>query len=377
MSNSQMPGRAAANLVQRLRECGDANERRQLEVQLAGVLARLSRTQEARALIVELRHANQAYEPRLSSWIMFTEGLVAHFESLDLLRARDWFKRSYAIAVAIGDQQLRTISAAWLADSELRSANLDSALTYLKIAFRDTDRTSHETRGRACLVFADMMSWVGMPDESRIWYRKARDHAVAIGEIGMQSAILFNSASFRVAELVTQDCFGHVSGPVAKLLQLEVTSVSNLDQGLGIKNLTSLVPVLSAELQTVLGDWESAVSTFDRFLGQLGIDGQERLAAKFIAHRAWCKVNLGLEREAVSDVDTALKRLEKCAELDDLAIVHARIQGVYERTGDVALACNHREMAERCLTAHLDAQVSRRAAVQAALIEVTEKENPA
>jgi tetratricopeptide (TPR) repeat protein len=345
---------------------------------MAGVFARLLRIDEAKSLVSQLRRENRSYESRLSSWIMYVEGLIAHFESLDTTRARDWFHRARAIAVATGDRELCAICAAWLSDSEFRIGNIASSLGHLETSLMESESDNHEALGRAYIALADLACWSGMIDFGRAWYGLAREHAVKAGDIGLQSAILFNSVSFRVQEAVTADCFGTTDRRSIEGLLREVLSVSNLDAGLGMSSLTTMVPALIAELKVALGDWTGAIESFDGFLGRLHHDGQTRLSAKFLAQRAWCNTNMGDQARALSDAEQALERVDECPDLDDLAVIHVRLCRVNERLEQHRIAAEQCAMATRCREAFVDMQSALRTSVTDAIARVAlTKEDPA
>ena len=372
-------GRVVEQLESRLRETADVSLQRLYRVQLAGVSARLGRLDEARQLLAQLRRENASYEPKLSAWIMYTEGLITHFESLDVDASRDWMRRAHAVSVAAGDSDLRAITSAWLADLDFRLANFESAVAHLAQSFELSNGNSHEARGRACLVLADMACWAGMTEEAKAWFRSAREHAIEHGDIGMQSVVLYNSVSFRVTPLVVQDCFDGASSEVAAALKREVQSVSNLDSGLGIRTLSTMIPALLADLGTVLGDWQSAVGEFGGFITRIQADGQQRRAAKYLAQRAWCLAQLDRLDEARIGIADALRVVEQCLDLDDLAVVYARVGATHRVLGDASLSEHHSQLARRCLAEFSDSQRRMRTLLGGVLHTARrqEKENPA
>ena len=322
-------GRAIETIDRKLAERISDGDRKLLLIRKAGVLARLGRDTAATELVLAVRKENESYEPKLSAWIMYTEGLIAHFQSINTAKAIERFRPAFAIATAIGDAELRSICAAWMADSEFRLGRTKSAIDNLRIGISDSQADWHEARGRSCLVLADLMSWSGQFDDARKWYKQARGHAIDQGDIGMQTAILFNSASFRVSYLATDDSRGIDCRASALALQKEVSSITNLDACLEIKTLSTLVPALHAELSTIQREWVNAITLYDDFLDRLGSDGQSRLSARFLAGRAWCRANTGNLDGALVDVRSITEEVTTCQDLDDLAIIHARIGGVH------------------------------------------------
>lgn len=340
-------GRALVELQAEARNALTDSDRWLALVKIAGVLARLGRIDEANALIAQLRAQNEGYEPRLSTRIIFSEGLVAHFGSLDAHRTQDRFKRAHALSIALGDKSMASASAAWMADVEFRAGNIGAAANYIQAAFEGSTAQDHETRGRACMVLADLMSWSGMIDKGRGWYKRARSHAVSMGDVGLQSSILFNSVSFRVAELVFNDSFDERPGPSSYTLRQEVESVGNLDAGLGISTLSTMVPALKAELACVFGEFQVARQVFSSIIDHVERDGQLRLLPKYLAERAHCNAAIGDLEKAEADIRSTQAHVDECSDLDDLAVVHARIGKALtlagkSREGQVELDCARR-----------------------------------
>lgn len=355
-------GRALIELQAEARDALSDGDRQIALVRIAGVLARLGRIDEAKTLITQLRAQNERYEPRLSTRIIFSEGLIAHFESLDAHRSQDRFKRAHALSVALGDTSMASASAAWMADVEFRVGNIGAATNYIQAAFDGSTVQDHETRGRACMVLADLMCWSGMIDKGREWYKRARSHAVSMGDIGLQSSILFNSVSFRVAELVFNDSFDRRPEPSSHMLRQEVDSVGNLDAGLGIGTLATMVPALKAELACVFGEFQLARQVFSSIINLVERDGQRRLLPKYLAERAHCNAAVGDFETAEVDIRTAQSLIEECSDLDDLAVVHARLGKALALAGKSSEGQAESECAQRCAEEFLKyRQVLRRA----------------
>ena len=172
---------------------------------------------------------------------------------------------------------------------------------------------------------------------------------------------------------------GPNAADVTSALQREVTSVANLDTGLGISTLATMVPALQAELCTVQLRWSEAIVLFDGFLGSLDADGQGRLSAKFLAQRAWCMANLGQQNAAEESAKGALTSIEDCPDLDDLAVVYDRLAATFAALGKGAEASAHTAIADRCLSAYRDSQRQLQSAIREVLVPIQghEEENPA
>ena len=327
---------------------GDLRLKRIALAKRAGAIARLSRFDEARKEIAALRACNVDYEPRLSAWILFAEGLVDHFQSLSL-GAGDKFRRTLAIGLGTGDRDLIAAASAWLANSEFIRGNYLSAASHLSAAFQSAAPTDDASMARASLVVADALSWAGDSRTAVGWYQRARERAIQEGDIAMQSVILFNAAAFKVARLVEMDCLSSRSEHETRAAAMNLDSVANLDFGLGIQALGAMIPILRAEVKTVQRLWVDAIALFDAHAETAAREGQSRLLPKFLAERAYCKAQCGSDSEAMSEVLETVASLDQCSDLDDLFILHSRVSFTYRLLGEVAKADEHLEVSARCL----------------------------
>ena len=81
-----------------IRNVRSDKEKRILLTKKACALARFSLIDEASAVLRNVKSSANAYEPRLSAWLMLCEGLIGHFSRLAESAFRD-FKRAYAVSI--------------------------------------------------------------------------------------------------------------------------------------------------------------------------------------------------------------------------------------------------------------------------------------
>lgn len=336
-----------------LRQASTRRERSLIRLRKACLLARLTYVDEARATLNEVRAGHPAYDPQLSAWAMFCEGLIEHFDSLGG-KAIGSFKRAQAVSISAGDRELAAITSAWIAASQLAAGDHGALPASLGQAFNFADESNASALARSNLVIADLLSVSGQIAESRPWYRLARDYAVQDGDISMQSVILFNDASYRVFDLVLQDCQGPVAERDAMLVGLAVDSIGNLDQGLGAKRLTSMVPLLRADVCTVHRRWDEAIGLFDAFLADRSVHVHLRLGPRYLAQRAYCKSMLDEHSPALADIEAALETSSSCRDMDDLYVLHTRAALVFQRAGRADRSSASQDAARRCKAAFDD-----------------------
>lgn len=338
--------RSIAQLDDRINNCSDLSERNILFTKKAVALTRHSFFEEAKDLLSKLRAINSKYDPRLSAWIMFAEGQIEHFETLNITRARDKFVRAHLISQVAKDRELASATSAWLAHCEFVNGRLHDAAAYLAKAFNWSSELKGEARGRACMVLADGFNMAGDTMTARHWYSVARVCAVEVGDIAMQNVMLFNSAAFHVAHLTLTDCVSTVSNDELKRTKLEVASAFNLNAALGITSLPSMIPIMLAEVLVIDREWSRAEREFSLHLPQLAAEGQSKQTHKIIAQRAWCRANIGNSDGARRDVQAASESSSENSDYDDLAVLHYRLAAAASVLNEAELHEHHRAIAE-------------------------------
>lgn len=129
-----------------------------------------SYTSEANAIIRELRELNQAYDPRLTGWINYAEGIVEHFETLDNKKAKSKLNRGLLFSQMAMDRELAGACSAWVAHCDFVSGNIDAAAANIVKAFEWSEPHEHEARGRAAMLLADAFNAVDQVSTSRHWF---------------------------------------------------------------------------------------------------------------------------------------------------------------------------------------------------------------
>lgn len=354
-------------------------EKRILLVKKACALARFSFVEEAAAILKSVKSSASAYEPRLNAWLTLCEGLIGHFSRLAEDAIRD-FRRAYAVSIASGDMELTAIASAWIAHSEFCLGNVSAVPSALVQAFTYADRNNASARSRACVVVADMYNYSGDSMSARNWYKRARDAAVDDGDLAMQGVAMFNDAAHRVSNIVLSDCRGDANEHAVMLASVSVDSIANLDLGLGVRHLTSIVPIMRAEVRTVQRNWDEAIGLFDAFLCDRSIETRDRLMPRFHAQRAYCLAMSGDRAAALVAVQSAVADSEACSDLDDLFVLHSRAAKVYECLSMHEKQQMHENSADRCLNAYFTFQAELKARVDAMvarIMELEERKSPA
>ena len=360
--NSRPPiaSRAALELQAEIERCSNLRDRQILRARLASNLARMSDFAKAREIVRQLRDENSGYEPLLASWIMYCEGLLHQFETFDIRRAYDRFRRANIFAAALKDSMLAGATSAWMAHYHFIHAEMEQTADQLMAAFKWSQPNHGDTLARASLVLADALCWSGEEMLARKWYKRAREHAVRDGDISMQNAMFFNSASFRVASLTIKDCQGNLDRTEFSLAKAEVEAATTLNQLIANASLPTFLPLLNAEMLLLEKEWVKAANLFDHFIDPALKEGHSRDLPRLLIQCAWCKANLGQIEAAKRLYEESLAEVDQCNELDEVAIVHMRAAQIAQVTQDTAEYSKQMSAGQFAANAFLGQQASAR-----------------
>jgi tetratricopeptide (TPR) repeat protein len=327
-------------------------ERECLKSRRASALARHGQFAEARFALAGLRSQSQRLRnPVLSAWVAFVDGLIEHCESL-APSARDKFRRAHDLASTAGDAELHALCAAWLAMADFNASDVEATVAHAHEALHVAPVDSHAARARAALVVASAWRVAGDDERAIPWYKRARQHAATEGDVSLVSVLLHNMAAFQAGRISLEGAFERADLADAQRVLLEAESTGNYDAGVGNGQLLAEVPLLRAQLMTVLGQYDPAIALFDAQLPRARAEGQVHREARFLADAVFAEVKLGRLDEAVKRLRAITAVLPLMTEHDDIAATHARLAVATRALGRDAQADTHAAMAETALDLH-------------------------
>jgi tetratricopeptide (TPR) repeat protein len=327
-------------------------ERECLKSRRASALARHGQFAEARFALAGLRSQSQRLRnPVLSAWVAFVDGLIEHCESL-APSAREKFRRAYDLAANAGDAELHSLCTAWLAMADFNASDVEATVAHTMEALRVAPPDCHAARARAALVVAS--AWRVAGDDARAipWYKVARQHAATEGDVSLVSVLLHNMAAFQAGRISLDAAFDRADLADAQRVLLEAESTGNYDAGVGNGQLMAEVPLLRAQLMTVLGQYDAAIALFDAQLPRARAEGQVHREARFLADAVFAEVKLGRLDEAVKRLRAINAVLPLMTEHDDVAATHARLAVATRALGRNEQADAHAAQAEAALLQH-------------------------
>ncbi|MET0382392.1 MAG: hypothetical protein ABW032_03115 [Burkholderiaceae bacterium] len=361
--------RLIEGLDSQIAQAEEVFERERLKSRRAAALARHGRFSEARFALAGLRSQSQRLRhPVLSAWVALIDGLIDHCETL-APGARDKFRRAHELAAATDDAGLRAECSAWLSTADLNANDVEATVGHAAEALRIAPEQSHAARSRAALVIGNAWRFAGDDAQAQPWYQRARGDAAAEGDVSLFSIMLHNIAAFRAGRISLDHAFDRADAAEAQRVLLEAESTGNYDAGVGNDKLMAEMPLMRAQLLTVLGRYDAAIALIDAQLPRARIEGQAHREARFLADALHGEIMLGRVDEAARRLRLIQTVLPLMTESDDLAATHARLAAATKALGREEQSQAHRIEADAALTRHAAEQRRWAAALRAARFE--------
>jgi hypothetical protein len=311
-----------------------------LQVQRAILWLRHGREAEAREELDRL-HARALVHPRieLAAWLHLAEGLMAYFGAFGG-DARDRVRRARVVAAAGGHAALQALADAWLAQMDFVGRDIDGLVEHAQAALAALQPTDHAAGYRVATALASAWSLAAGEAAASPWYAWARQHAIAEGDDAGLAALHYNQTLMRGLRIRHAALAGEPGEAPAALLGIE--SIDRYDDAVGGSARADLTPLLRAQLLTVQGDFAEAAALLQAQLPAAMAAGLARLGLSLLADLAWCWANTGDALRARALADQAAVEVqaedESCCDIDELAVLHARLAQVYARLREDALA---------------------------------------
>jgi tetratricopeptide (TPR) repeat protein len=337
-----------------------ATDRLTIDCLLAERVCYLARRGGASDEVLEtIKELRERYAPnpnaRVSAWLSLAEGLQIHFFNMGE-QARDRIHRAYALSTAAGMDQMRALSASWLAHMDYQRLDMYGMSKRIVEALTLANVANHAARSRANLVVALAYHLARRIELALPWYSRARDHASTEGDDVTLSALMHNMAWLRGANMCQSVLCGEDLTRDGEHALLSIESTMQFDTLIGGKSLGTLGPLLRAQLMSLTERYEAALEIYERHL-QKGIEeGMGRLYGSLIADQAWCRLKLGKVSEAKSDVLIAEQHIDPNGQHDDRALIHSRLEKLYRALGDVDNSTRHSNAASDEWRAHREFQ---------------------
>lgn len=342
---SSMPMRLLARLDAAIAAAPDPFDADCLRVERACYLVRQGHFEPATTELDSIRGKYDARpSPSISAWLSLGDGLMSHFREVGGA-ARDKMRRAHALSAAGRLMPLHALSAAWLAHMDYNRHDFESMVRHLSQSLQLAATDHHAARSRANLVVAKSLHFAGRLGLAQPWYARARSHSNAEGDDATLSAIMFNMASIRAANLRQAALSLEGSATEGEHALMGADSSVNFDQMVGAVSLTPLLPLLRAQIFALQGEPAQALALYEAHLAEAR--GISRMRGCMLSDQAWCRMQVGQADAALCDALEAESSLGDDTQVDDRAATHSRLSQVFAALGDAQQAQRHEALAAK------------------------------
>lgn len=341
-----MESRLVRSLRERAAAATDPVQAAVFEAQIAICHAPQGEFDEAEAIVRRIRERFGGERPSAEAlaWASLAEA-VTRFYQHPGPQAADRLLRAQALGRMLPPTELQPLCAAWLAHVEFNANRMERMVGHAGEALRLAQPDHHSALARVSLVVADAYHFAGRFDLAKGWYAAVHSHAVAEGDDAMLSALMHNRATLRTNLVRLASAFGRDIAMDVKSAQMDTESTQNFDVAIGTRSLSTLLPLVQAQLFMVGGRYQDAIRLFGISLDENRSDNLPRREACFYAERGWCHLRLGQTEAALADANAAASRIALVTDSDDLAVAHARIAEIFSARGESERCAEHRAAA--------------------------------
>ena len=343
MSIAHVKSRLLRRLDAEIAAANDVGAKACLQVQRALLFARHGHSVAAREQLTALHQlAFQHPSQELGAWLHFAEGLMSYY--LDFSGdTKDKIARALTIARHVNITSLIALCNAWLAQVAHMRNQPDEMLRHAHECDTLAAEDDHGARYRLCMVIGLAHQYAGMAKPAQTWYQAAKRHAIADGDEAAMSALMYNMAEMRTAQVRRESLANVVIGKIGLLLGAD--SVKHYDAAVGGSVNPHLTAVLRAQVLTVDGEYEQARALFESHLPKTMSAGLSRLGSSMLADLAWCRVNTGQHEHALLQARESELEVDPSCDIDDRAATHSRLAQVFAALGERATAERHAKKA--------------------------------
>lgn len=307
-----------------------------LRARRAGLLARLGQQETARAELTALHQgAFASPNAKLSAWLCWAESQVAYYTQYDM-GATTWLVQAEQQGRAAGCLEVQVEALAFLAHLAFTDHRPEDAAVAIGRCLALALPEHGAALARVHMVMAQSLHLAQGLESAQPWYARARVWAAACGDDATMSALMYNTATLRVACLREAELAdGRALAPVP---MAAVDSVAHYDQAMGVAGLAELTPLARAQMLISAGRFAEAMVLMPVNLSDTQRLSLGRLSPPLRADWAWCALNLGDPAMARIQADQALLEIGPHCHADDRGCTHARVAQVYRGLDLPALA---------------------------------------
>jgi hypothetical protein len=201
------------------------------------------------------------------------------------------------------------------------------------------------------MVLANGLHLAGRYELARPWYELARQSATAEEDRGAISAMLYNVAAIRAANVRLDAVFGKEAAAEAHRARMESASSTNYDAAIGVTSLEHLSKLLQGLLLTLEGKFSDALEIFE----SIDISAVlPRMQPPMLIDQAWCFLNLGRSTDAWQLAKSSASMADSIKDFDDddMAYFAGRMALIADRCGQHLDAASYKAKSLAALSKH-------------------------
>lgn len=261
-----MPAPIVKRLLDSINSTIDPIERACLTVDLACYLAKAGDFGEANIIKTKIRSQyGKGENLKVSVRLMCLDALLFYYHDTDS-RARDRMARAALISRAAGDLKLVALTSSWLAHFYFNQKNIDDMRINIDLCFSSLNEDDGTAQCRISIVLGDAFLYVGNVAESRIWYERARNLAVHLGDQTVFGAIAYNRAALSAFNLRFNELTLSVDPTNVDRVDAEIESSINFQELVGHSSLGFLMSAMRAGILIVKEQYLDAQIFVDQIL---------------------------------------------------------------------------------------------------------------
>lgn len=179
----------------------DPEKRIELISKLAIHLARVGNTEIASEKLRKLREAGGSWASgRSHLWLMLAEAITLWFQDLSD-KAIDRVYRVQLLSGAMNFVEVHALSSAWRAHMHFETSQFDSMMIALRDVKNVMQPQNHAADARFSIVICSALAYCNEFNAAHSWFLRARQSALADGDLVSVEALQYNRAALSVTAL--------------------------------------------------------------------------------------------------------------------------------------------------------------------------------
>ena len=324
-------------LVAQIESCTDVAPRAMLTAELACYWARVGEFDEAERLRKELRSTfGDGRDVRVSILIMCIEGLLLYFRELSP-GALDRLARASLLSVAAGHKSLIALTSSWLAHIHFNSNRYVEMSDAIGVCLNSLEKSNLPAVCRVAMLLGDAYLYSGNAAVAQLWYDRARNAALELGDQAFVGALTYNRSALRVfvarVASASASAAATQSEDHSRLLAGEVQSAINYQAVAQLRSLDHLLAASRVGVLILQRNFSLARPVIEALLSSNDVKPLTPQASILKADLALCFANSGLVDSSMQAITEILSLNLDQYDSGDRVLIYSSIREAYKSCG--------------------------------------------